>query len=230
MRLRVKTGTDEGNPPRFCYALVGDFDHPLADAEVIELCKACSTVPNWIEKTLSGNWRVVWLFESPIPVVSFEWMTKFLKAFDKFGFSLTGLLPGLDEKAFTNPTRYWTNSGQWTKLNPNPISENVTAGWVIKFNTTYNFSREDAVNIPFDVIIPALKEKYAAGFAEWPGDFVVGSQGPTFWVPASKSPKSAIVHEGGIYTFSGNASQSFYTWADLQEHLQRPEELSSNAA
>lgn len=214
MRLRVKTGADEGNPPRFCYAIVGDFDHPLAEDEVMELCRKCSIVPNWVEKTLSGNWRVVWLFESPIPVVSFEWMTKFLKTFDKFGFSLSGLLPGLDEKAFTNPTRYWTNSGEWKKLNPNPIPANITTGWVIKFNTTYNFSREDAVNIPFDVIIPALTDKYPS-FAEWPGDFVVGSQGPTFWVPASKSPKSAIVHEGGIYTFSGNASQSFYTWGDL---------------
>src|SRR5262249_2114926 len=61
---------------------------------------------------------------------------------------------------------------------------------------------------------PALSEKYPR-FSEWPSEFTLNSQGPTFWVEGSHSPMSAIVRETGMQTFSAHAPKGFYYWAEL---------------
>ena len=38
---------------------------------------------------------------------------------------------------------------------------------------------------------------------------------PTFWVPESISPLSAIVRENGVQTFSAHAHKPFFSWPEL---------------
>jgi hypothetical protein len=215
LRITKPKAEGEGNPPLFLHGLVADFDHATKEPAMLESASQLSTPPNWIERTLSGNWRFVWVFEKAIRLPSFSFATHFLKTFTEFGFdpALGGI--GFDQPAWEAPERYWTNGCDWRILKSEFIPANVTEGWLAAAMAKFEFSqREFGASIPIESVIPALTEKYPT-FAEWPGEFVVGAHGPTFWVPLSKSPMSATVYENGLRTFSENAHKTFFSWADL---------------
>ena len=61
----IRCGKD--NPVIAISALVGDFDTPLVQGYV-ENAEKLTHPPNWIEQSLSGNFRAIWLFESKLGV------------------------------------------------------------------------------------------------------------------------------------------------------------------
>ena len=203
-----------GNPPLYLNYLVADYDHPSTLDDVKAAASACNFPPAWAEKTLSGNWRLLWLFEKPMRVPSYSFVAHFLKKFEDFAFSVA-LLPGLDKNAFTAPERLWTNSCEWVSLDGKPIPAAITEGWLIRAASSFSFSkREFGPSIPLDKVLPRLREKYPR-LANWPGQFTVGSHGPTFWIPESNSPKSATVQANGLFSFADHAAKSFYSWSEL---------------
>jgi len=205
----------EGNPVLKCHALVADFDSAQPDDVVVRLVNECPIKPNWIEKTLSGNWRFVWLLEEAIVFPSDTFARHFLKTFADFGFDMGRCMVGFDKPAWEAPERMWTNGCDWRKIHDEKISANVSRGWLVKASQKFNFKgKEFGTTIPLDVVAKELA-KHFPKFSQWPGDFALNSQGPTFWIDASQSPKSAIVRETGIQTFSANAAKAFYPWVDL---------------
>lgn len=204
-----------GNPPHALHTIAGDYDHPASLELVMELARKMPIVPNWIEQTLSGHWRYVWLLEKPIRVPSYSFAVHFLKHFSEFAFDPARGMMGFDKPAWEAPERLWTNGCMWYCLNETPISEEVATGWLLKAYSKFEFSqREFGFNIPLEKVKEEMEKKYPE-FASWPGEFALGEHGPTFWVPESRSPKSATVYENGMRTFSENASKTFYSWSDL---------------
>jgi hypothetical protein len=198
-----------------CSGEVGDYDVATPKEQVFAYIESCTTKPNWVERTLSGHWRLVWLFERPLRFPSHSFAVFFQEKFSEFAFDPSGILPGFDGPAWKAPERMWTNSGEWYHIHDTPIPASVTTGWLVKASEKFNFDQRDfGARIPVEELREPLAKKYPR-FAEWPGDFVLGAQGPTFWVEASKSPKSAIVRETGMQTFSANAPQAFYRWEQL---------------
>ena len=214
--LRIKKGKDEGNPPIFMHGLPVDYDTPFIEAEFkagLARIENPAFHPNWLEISLSGNFRPVWKFPQPLPMPSFEFAVGWLK-------HIENVIPlrswaGLDEGALKAPERYFTNGCQWRKLNPTPFPWAILMGEYIKFSNKFDFrGTEFGMIIPLDLVAEKLREKYPK-FSSWPGDFTLGAQGPTFWVDESISPKSAIVRETGMQTFSAHAGKAFFSWPEL---------------
>lgn len=202
------------NQPNLMRALVVDYDCPVTSTQAEEGWKRIKRPPTHWEVTLSGNGRGVWMFQHPLPVPGYEFAGKFA-AFLADKLSARLVAPGVDEGALTTPNRYYTNSGDWLSAPGSPVEHELLLGWLVEFSASFEFkSREFGVEVPLDRAAELLAEKYPR-FADWPGDFSVNSQGPSFWVEGSSSPKSAIVRPTGIQTFAAHADRAFYSWEDL---------------
>lgn len=213
-RIRKKSNEDQDdNPPSLCYGFVADYDTALTDAEVAGSFERFKPhPPNFMGRSLSGNVHLLWLFDKPIKVGSYELAEHFLDVVGE-RLKVSTALPCFDE-GFFDVAKYYTNGAEWYELNPTRISSAVGIGWVIKASTQIKWG-EKGYNVPLNIVSEQLA-KVPEFVKQWDGiDFKLGAQGPTWWVPDSTSPKSAIVKESGMYTFSNNAPKDFYSWGDL---------------
>ena len=212
--VEAKAG-NEGNPPLKCHALIADIDAPITDAELEAALARSRHRPNYFERTLSGNVRLIWLLEAPVSFPNYvfakEWLALVLAET-----KIDHIAGGFDKPAFLEPNRYYTNAGVWFTIDPDVrIPFALANGWIVKTAEKHLWKKnQGSVEIPLPEIFKELLKKWP--LLEWPGaEFVEGSQGPTFWVEGSSSPKSAIVKTTGLFTFSSSAPKPFYSWADL---------------
>ncbi len=203
----------EENPPIFCHGFVGDFDAPYTQDEVGSgFEKIVPLLPNFYCRSISGNCHLLWLFEKPIKVGSFDLAREFLKVIG----AQTGIPKMLAnfDGAFFKPERYYTNGSDWCECNDRRVSYAVGIGWLMEAHKKINYS-EKGYNVPLTVVREELLKN--PKFVSLWGDieFQVGAQGPTWFVEDSVSPKSAIVKESGMFTFSSHAPKDFYSWGEL---------------
>lgn len=219
----------ESNPPRIVYALVCDYDHPFTKerlAQALDLQeRAKLPLPHWIERSLSGNLHAIWFFAIQMigPGDVELWKDSLLLLAKKIGADT--FYPGFDPRSVF-PTQIWTATGEgswvWeddeaTKLYP-LIRKELIEGVFEQAITAWSKARGDSESdLTPERVLPLLQEKFKERF-EWPGDFVEGSMGPTFWLDESTSPKSAKVMRNGLYSFSETAAsqgKTFWSWVDL---------------
>lgn len=203
---------DDANPPYKLHAIVADYDAPLTDAEISSgLERMGNYLPAYFGRSLSGNVHAVWLLESPVIVPTGEFAVEFLRALnkrlplDRFGVRLDG-------PALTRPGQYYCNGCQWYSVSDYRLPKSLVQGWLVETAEKFNF-RSEGIRIPLDVAWVELQKLWPQ--ATWPGDFVEGSQGPSFFIEGSTSPKSAILKPEGIYTFSEHATKPWWSWRDL---------------
>lgn len=197
------------NPAYKLWGFAADYDLPISDERIKETIEAMPLKPSWVETSLGGNRRLVWLLPQPIIVDGNDhavFILKQAKAWLKLD-----LLPGLDENAFETVTRMLCHGGVWVKTGHGPIELREAQSFFVECGRKFRFKAPTEEGIPMDVVWKGIKEKYPD--LVWNGDFVDGAQGATFWIPESTSPMSAIVKTGGMYTFSAHADQPFYSWA-----------------
>jgi hypothetical protein len=215
LRLRGSRNGDEDNPPCVMHGLAVDYDcamNPEVVAKALSLMG--DMLPTWFEQTLSGNGRLIWQFQQPLKLPSRMFALKLLEKLDQL--IPFRKLPGLDEGCLKAPERYFTNGSRWTMISRRKVPEALLRGFVLKVSEKFDWQQREfgkAVNLAD--IEDELRKKFPRFAADWPGEFVLGAQGPTFWVDGSQSPKSAIVRETGMHTFSAHASKAFYSWAEL---------------
>lgn len=214
-RVQNPKGADEGNPPLKLYAAVADIDTKVTEAELTEGIGRVQHVPNYMERTLSGNVRLVWIFEKPVQFPNRRFAIEYLQHLrERMG--LEKIAPMFDKNAFDDPCRYYTNSGDWRVIDANArVPAALTGGWIVEVAEKHVWKKDKgAVDIPLPIVAAELAKKYPR-FSDWPGDFVEQAQGPSFWLPESVSPKSAIVKPTGMFTFASHAIKPFYSWHDL---------------
>jgi hypothetical protein len=210
-----KTVGEEGNPPFRLHAFVGDYDTTLSEVELQAGIARVPFRPNYYEKTLSGNARMVWLFERPVTFPNLRFAEEFLKL-ALIRVKADSLAASLDKPAWGTPNRYYTNSGDWYTVDLQArIPASLLQGWVLEVSEKHVWKKDrGSIEIPLPVVWTELQKKFPEA-SSWNGDFTEGAMGPTFWVPGSTSPKSAIVKTTGLFTFSAHATKPFYSWADL---------------
>jgi hypothetical protein len=200
------------NAPRTIHAFVADYDMPIPPDEVKEAIERMKIKPSWWERSLGGNHRLVWLLEVPMQTGDAEFTRFILQKAVKW-LDLNKMV-GLDEPAFTAFSRLYCCGDSWEDLHNPPIPENDSQAFLVKNAEKFNFKGgRSGFDIPQEVKEARLKERYPN--FNWPSDFTVESKGPTFWVPESVSPMSAVLKENGIFTFSAHALKRFYFWPDL---------------
>lgn len=213
--LRITKGSAkvEGNPPFRCHGIVGDYEVPMTEEDLQKGIERMGErfVPTYFGRSLSGNSHVVWLFEEPVTVPNREFAVAFLRHVDAaMKFDLLGV--AFDRPAFEEPGRYYTNGGEWYQLSDNKLPASLVQGWVLETAKKFKWEKQD-ITVPLPVVWAELQKRYPNH--GWDGDFVEEAQGPSFFIPGSTSPKSAIVKTTGIFTFSAHASKPFWTWSDL---------------
>lgn len=215
-RVSDSKSNEEGNPPLRLHAFIADIDSPISDVELQIALGRLQYLPNYFERTLSSNVRLVWLFEKPVAFPSFRFAREFLKlALSHLKFDQ--IAEGFDKPAWEDPARYFTNAGAgaWNVVDAEvrlPFA--LLNGFIVETAEKHAWRRDrGSVEIPLPDVLKEIEKKWPAH--GWPGDFVLGSQGPTFFLESSSSPKSAVVKATGIFTFSGSAPKPFYSWSDL---------------
>lgn len=202
----------DDNPARLLHGFVADLDCKIPDQRIDESLTEMKLKPSWVERSLGGNVRLVYLLEKPLIVDSHKFCSFLLKRAVKW--LELAILPGLDEPAFTDPTRLMCNGCKWRPTGAGPLPAEEVQAFFVACGKDFRFKPIGSVaDIPIDVVEKAVREKFP-GF-DWPGAFTIGSQGPSFWVPGSVSPQSAIIHAGGMFTFSAHAEKPFYGWGDI---------------
>jgi hypothetical protein len=203
----------ESNPPHGSWAVVGDYDTKIPESTVLEAISGLKIKPTHYEISLSGYLRLIFLFESMALLGTYEYAVFFQQEAKKW--LDLDVLPQLDEAALYSPSRLYCNGGIWKSTGAKPIPTAKIQSFQVKCGSKFNFKSSSQLrDIPLANVLPALKEKYGAAF-DWPDAFELNSQGPTFWIPDSRSPRSAILKEGGMFTFAAHAEKPFYTWGDL---------------
>jgi hypothetical protein len=217
LRIADPKGADEGNPPLKIHAFIADIDAPVSTDELAAgIARLGDFVPSYYEKTLSGNARLIWLFERPVFVPNARFAAEFLKlALHKS--RVEQVAAALDKPAWESPTRYYTNSGEWLQINPDArVPYALLQGWVVETAEHHKWKKDrGTLEIPLPVVWVEMQKRFPNVANEWPGEFVEGAQGPSFWVQGSVSPKSAIVKPTGLFTFAAHAPKPFFSWADL---------------
>jgi hypothetical protein len=213
-RIAEPKNGSEGNPPFKLHAFVADIDAPVSQEELTAGIGRIEFAPNYYERTLSGNARLVWLFEQPVAFPNRRFAVEFL-TLTLARMRLEQVAAGFDKPAFLEPNRYYTNSCDWWTLDEKArIPYSLLQGWVVEVSEKHVWRKDrGAIDIPLPVVFAEIEKKWPQN--NWPGDFVEGAQGPSFWVEGSASPKSAIVKPTGMFTFSAHAVKPFYSWADL---------------
>lgn len=214
MRISKARSDGDGNPVLACWALVMDYDAKATLEEVKRFMENLPFKPNWVERTLSGHWRFVFILEEKLQFPSYDFAVHFYENFATYAFDPNRGMMGFDNPAFCEPNRLWTNSGEWYHIGDAKIPADISRGWLVAASRTFKKWTAEGPSIPLEEVHKALVAKYPK-IQEWPTEFTLESQGPTFWIEGSTSPKSAIVRESGIQTFSAHAPKAFYNWADL---------------
>lgn len=209
--MNPKLRISKDNPPFKIHALAADYDVRIPDETVTKAIEAMRVKPAWIERSLGGNIRLVWTLEQPLLVDDTSFCSFVLAEAAKW--LKLELLPALDLAAFTTTSRLLCNGCDWKATGHPEISLKELQSFFVACSKDYRFKGTNEVVIPFDLLEKACKEKFPN--MNWPGVFEPGAQGPTFWIPESVSPMSAIIKDTGIVTFSAHATKVFYTWADI---------------
>ena len=198
------------NPPNSTGGFTADYDIVIPSERILEAVRLMPVKPTFFETSLGGHFRLVWVLSQRLPLES-KHFAIFLQQRAAEWLRLD-LLPGLDKAAFEDPMRLYCNGCAWDKIGPEVPVEQSQA-FFVEVGKKFRFNAGDDACIPLDVIEKALTQQFP-GFT-WPGEFALESMGPSFWIPDSVSPQSAIVKEGGMFTFAAHATKPFYTWTDL---------------
>lgn len=220
-RVKTKDDGEGASGPHTLIAITADFDTPWpTDDFASGFDRMEEFVPNYLGKSLSGNVHAIWLLEKPLSVSFAPLAVELMKHILKVS-PVAKLHPGLDKGHFCDPAKALTNGCDWKEITKTRLSSDTVRGWFFETVKKHNFAKHASVGpaIPLEDLIEPLAARYPHFKTAWPGEFVLGSRGPTFWEPESTSPLSAYVTENGIFSFADHAAhRRFSTWADLLGH------------
>jgi len=196
------------NPPQALHGIVCDYDTVMNDEMVKSLIEQMpeNLRPNFIETSLSGKKRLIWVFERSLMVHSFAYAKALLDECVKV-MHLDTLLPGYDSKS-TEPSQLWTNGVEWQPYKETPLSAEFVFGVDTKVNKRSELF--GISEIPMEIIAAAVKEKFPNG---WTGDFVLDAKGKRFWDPKADNPTGCQVKPDGMRCFTG--PKSFVPWSEI---------------
>lgn len=215
------------NPPHLLRGVVVDFDLRHTAEEIEAAVASAERRPSLLEWSISpGKWRAIWLLDKPLMVPpSVRLLSKFLEDVIVRKLRADSLGRGRDPKS-GDATQVFAIGRQGVVEvenddgTPVRLPRDLVQGWLMEYMSKHplEVSREADKLLTPEAVAPLLLKKYPA-FSEWPGEFVEGAQGPTFWVEGSKSPQSAKVHKAGLYTWSATAQEqhgkAWWSWTDL---------------
>jgi len=195
---------NESNPPVRMNGLVLDYDAVPSGNPVHSLLAnaPADLLPAWMSRTFSGNCRVVFIFESPIPIFCVELGREFLKKAAR-ELKLRKLLPGFESEALLDLSKHYELGNDWQPVGDGTatIPTSLLLAWLSDVSNKHRWDKE-GVSIPLEVIRAEGQRRFPN---RWPGGweaFDVGARGTRFWDAHSSDPTSTLVRETGCQYYS----------------------------
>jgi len=196
------------NPPAALRGLIVDYDMMMDMDTIVKFVGQMppALAPNFVEISLGGKVRLVWVFEKEILVPSPEFCDALLQTFHE-QMQLATLLPGYD-KASLKPAELWTNGGIWHWLREEPLA------WDYCFGIICTVSKKTSLfnhgEIPLETIAAEVVKKFPG---RWQGDFILDARGVRFWDPTADNPTGCQVKPDGMLCFTGK--EGFVRWVEI---------------
>lgn len=203
-------GTD--NPIFRMHGVVADYDQISLEfmLKILIECPPSEFMPMWFVRTRSGNCRLIWVFEKPVPIMSQEHWKRFMRKLNS-EFQFIKWHSGLDEGALGTVSRYFEHGSEWNRLpQGKEISTNVLMAWAYETGIKVKMTPRNTVEIPIEDLAAQVHVQFPG---RWKGEFKIGAQGVRFWDPSADAPKGAWIREDGVYCFTG--TQSFVPWQEI---------------
>ena len=198
------------NPVHKIHGVVADYDSPLDWKSFRnKLANACVGIPfpTWASRTQSGYLRLVWEFDSSIPIDP-SMYDSFMGYINK-SLKMDKLFAGFD-KTSLKPNQYFELGGDWIKTG-DAIPTDVVHACLSKAVSSKPPESSDT-SVPLDVVAPEVESRFPN---RWFGEFEVGARGPLFWIDDGIDRDGCQVVEDGVVCYSDRAGKGFMSWGDI---------------
>lgn len=204
-RLRVSND----NPARKVYGVVADYDAPVdwdkLDRTLISKCG--KYMPTWVSKTESNYVRLVWEFESPLPI-TMDMYDPFMKVM-RTVLKLDRLLAGFDATSL-KANQYFELGSSWRKIG-SPLLKPTFQSALVK-SASEKPPTTSEVCIPLEVVAKEVEKRFPN---RWVSEFDVGTRGPLFWIDDGVNRDGCQVVEDGMVCYSDRAGKGFVSWREI---------------
>ena len=198
------------NPVHKIHGVVADYDSPLDWKSFRnKLANACVGIPlpTWASRTQSGYLRLVWEFDSSIPIDP-SMYDSFMGYINK-SLKMDKLFAGFDKTSF-KPNQYFELGEDWIKTG-DEIPTDVVHACLSKAVSSKPPESSDT-SVPLDVVAPEVESRFPN---RWFGEFEVGARGPLFWIDDGIDRDGCQVVEDGVVCYSDRAGKGFMSWGDI---------------
>jgi hypothetical protein len=198
------------NPVHKIHGVVADYDSPIEWVSFEDkLEKACfsSPAPTWASRTESGYLRLVWEFDSLLPIDP-PMYESFMKYMNK-ALKMDKLFAGFDNTSL-RPNQYFELGEDWVKTGEQVTTEVIHA--CLSKAVSSKPPESTDTSIPLDVVSSEVESRFPN---RWFGEFEVGARGPLFWIDDGINRDGCQVVEDGIVCYSDRAGKGFMSWADI---------------
>ncbi len=207
---------DKDNPAKWMLALPIDYDSEYTmDEAVVAVDKFSESskqpgkqraipMPTQIERTLSGQIRLLWRFARAVPMPSQAFAEIFIELLAE-RLQVRNILLGYDANSL-KPSQVWTNGAEWADL------DQPVVPWEWLLGLFLEVSKRDAGEhtIPLDQIAAEVELRYPG---RWKGEFKLDNTGTRFWDEKADNPSGCQVKLDGMLCFTGPFP--FRSWADI---------------
>lgn len=198
------------NAPMAIRAVALDYDTSMFRAEQIASLlfrnMDSTFLPQFVEMTLGGNFRLLYVFEKEILAPDATFVKAFFQRFFK-RINAQTLFTSFDKKS-GDPYERWTAGKKWLPVSKSAFPHSIALA--LATETAGEYKAADTVEVPLHVIKQEIDARWPGKFH---GEFREGAQTVRFWDPEADCPTGAIVKPDGFLCFTG--FKPFVSWGDL---------------
>lgn len=163
--------------------------------------------PQFVEESLSGNLRLVWVFDRKYSVVDSAHCQQVWEAFSKL-IKVDHLHPGLDSASW-NPAQRWTNGVTWRpQTDHKHVPSKVLMNLMVE--VAGRQKPEDDGSVDLKLIGTEVERRWPG---RWEGEFTDGAKGVRFWVETADNPNGCMLRPGGVVCVTGG--KAWVPWEEI---------------
>lgn len=164
--------------------------------------------PQYIEQSLGGNVRLMWVFHDWLPVINSAHATAVWKTFADL-LKVDRLHPGLDESSW-NPAQRWTNGVLWEVCNTKHKHVPKATMMSCMVEAARKHTTAESGEIDLKIVAQEVEKRWPG---RWEGEFEVGAKGPRFWDEQADNPNGCLIKPDGVVCVTGK--KAWIGWEEL---------------
>ncbi len=200
---------EQSNPVAGVRGMVLDYDVTLIKGHLEKALSALpdTLLPQFVEQTLSGNFRLVWIFGRDVPVCDVSQVEMIWRALAS-RINPYELHPGLDSASF-RPYQRWTAGDTWLAYSDHAHLPQETLAEVL-WEVGKKYRQEVKADLDLKKVEAEIQSRFPGA---WEGEFAIGVRGKRFWDDKADNPMGCMLKPDGFLCFTG--SKPVVKWEDI---------------